>query len=94
MDDSARVARQRGQFPPSAPHGSGMIGINGAAAHLVHAGDLVIIMSYCVLEDAAARALKPRIVHVDDDNRIVRLGKDPAEPVPGAINQKRAVAAA
>jgi aspartate 1-decarboxylase len=77
----------------SGPRGSGMIGINGAAAHLVHAGDLVIIMSYCVLEDAAARALKPRVVHVDDDNRIVRLGKDPAEPVPGAVNQKRAAAA-
>ena len=78
----------------SAPRGSGMIGINGAAAHLVHAGDLVIIMSYCGLEDAEARALKPRIVHVDDDNRIVRLGEDPAEPVPGSLNQKRAVAAA
>ena len=78
----------------SAPRGSGMIGINGAAAHLVHAGDLVIIMSYCALEDAEARALKPRIVHVDEDNRIVRLGKDPAEPVPGSANQKRAVAAA
>jgi aspartate 1-decarboxylase len=76
----------------SAPRGSGMIGINGAAAHLVHAGDLVIIMSYCVLEDAAARALKPRVVHVDEGNRIVRLGKDPGEPVPGAANQKRAAA--
>ena len=41
------------------PRGSGVIGINGAAAHLVHPGDLVIIMSYAMLADAEARALKP-----------------------------------
>ena len=76
-----------------APRGSGTITINGAAAHLVHAGDLVIIMSYVVVDDAEARALKPRVVHVDQDNRIVKLGKDPSEPVPGADNQKRVVGA-
>ena len=64
--------------------GSGVIGINGAAAHLVHPGDLVIIMSYAVLSDAEARALEPRVVHVDEQNRIVKLGNDPAEPVPGS----------
>jgi len=64
--------------------GSGVIGINGAAAHLVHPGDLVIIMSYAVLDEAEARALEPRVVHVDDKNRIVKLGNDPAEPVPGS----------
>jgi aspartate 1-decarboxylase len=71
-----------------APRGSGTIGINGAAAHLVHAGDLVIIMSYAVLGDAEARALKPTVVHVDEKNRVVKLGNDPAEPVPGS-DQKR-----
>ena len=70
------------------PRGSGVIGINGAAAHLVHPGDLVIIMSYAVLGDAEARALKPTVVHVDEQNRIVRLGNDAAEPVPGS-DQKR-----
>jgi aspartate 1-decarboxylase len=64
--------------------GSGVIGINGAAAHLVHPGDLVIIISYAGLSDAEARALRPRIVHVDEKNRIVKLGNDPAEPVPGS----------
>src|SRR5437868_6160647 len=64
--------------------GSGVIGINGAAAHLVHPGDLVIIMSYAVLTDAEARALKPRVVHVDEQNRVVKIGNDPAEPVPGS----------
>jgi aspartate 1-decarboxylase len=68
--------------------GSGVIGINGAAAHLVHPGDLVIIISYAMLDDAEARALKPRVVHVDAQNRIVKLGNDAAEPVPGT-NQKR-----
>ena len=68
--------------------GSGVIGINGAAAHLVHPGDLVIIMSYAVLDDAEARTLKPRVVHVDAKNQIVKLGDDAAEPVPGS-DQKR-----
>jgi len=75
-----------------APAGSGMIGINGAAAHLVHEGDMVIIISYAMLENAEARRLKPRVVHVDEKNRIVSLGNDAAEPVPGAEDQKRVVA--
>jgi aspartate 1-decarboxylase len=74
--------------------GSGVIGINGAAAHLVHEGDLVIIMSYAMLDDAEARALEPRVVHVDSANRVVKIGNDPAEPVPGAEDQKRAPAGA
>ena len=70
------------------PRGSGVIGINGAAAHLVHPNDLVIIMSYAMMSDAEARALQPTVVHVDEQNRIVKLGNDPAEPVPGS-DQKR-----
>jgi aspartate 1-decarboxylase len=68
--------------------GSGVIGINGAAAHLVHAGDLIIVMSYAVLDDSEARALKPTVVHVDGQNRVVKIGNDPAEPVPGS-DQRR-----
>jgi aspartate 1-decarboxylase len=70
------------------PAGTGIIGINGAAAHLVHPGDLVIIMSYAVLDDAEARALKPTVVHVDEHNQVVKIGNDAAEPVPGS-DQKR-----
>ncbi len=66
------------------PRGSGVIGINGAAAHLVHPEDLVIIMSYAMFEDAAARSLTPTVVHVDGQNRVVKIGNDPAEPVPGS----------
>jgi aspartate 1-decarboxylase len=64
--------------------GSGVIGINGAAARLVHPGDLVILISYAVVDDAQARTLVPRIVHVDGGNRIVDLGSDAAAPVPGS----------
>ncbi|MGV9559220.1 aspartate 1-decarboxylase [Streptomyces sp. NPDC003401] len=68
--------------------GSGVVGINGAAAHLVHPGDLVIIISYAQVTDAEARELEPRVVHVDRDNRIVALGADPAEPVPGSDQER------
>jgi len=74
-----------------APRGSGIITINGAAAHLVNAGDLVIIISYAMIVDAEARTLKPTVVHVDENNRVVKLGDDASEPVPGARDQKRAV---
>jgi aspartate 1-decarboxylase len=67
--------------------GSGVIGINGAAAHLVHPGDLVILISYAQVDDAEARTLRPKVVHVDAANRIVALGADPAEPVPGSDTQ-------
>jgi aspartate 1-decarboxylase len=76
------------------PRGSGVIGINGAAAHLVHPDDLVIIMSYAVLSDAEARSLKPRVVHVDGKNQIVKLGDDAAEPVPGSDQKRGDLAAA
>ena len=49
--------------------GSGTICINGAAAHLVHPGDLVIICSYAHFEETAARQMKPRVVHVNELNR-------------------------
>jgi aspartate 1-decarboxylase len=74
--------------------GSGVIGINGAAAHLVHPGDLVILMAYAQVDDAEARRMQPRVVHVDGENRIVALGSDPGEPVPGgdAVRSPQAVA--
>jgi aspartate 1-decarboxylase len=59
---------------------SGVIGINGAAAHLVHPGDLVILIAYAVLEDAEARNYKPRIVFVDADNKQVDLGAHADDP--------------
>ncbi|WP_321971026.1 aspartate 1-decarboxylase [Paratractidigestivibacter sp.] len=52
--------------------GSGMICLNGAAAHLVSVGDKVIIMCYCQMDEAEADAWQPRVVFVDDENRIAR----------------------
>jgi aspartate 1-decarboxylase len=63
--------------------GSGVIGINGAAAHLVHPGDLVILISYAQFDDVEARRFQPRVVHVDSGNRVVELGVDPAGVAPG-----------
>src|SRR6201986_804631 len=51
------------------PRDSGVIGINGAAAHLVHPGDLVILISYGQMDDALAREYRPRVVFVADANR-------------------------
>jgi aspartate 1-decarboxylase len=65
--------------------GSRVVGINGAAAHLVHTGDLVIILSYGVMDELEARTMTPRVVHVDRDNRIIAIGTDPAESVPGVV---------
>jgi aspartate 1-decarboxylase len=65
------------------PRGSGVIGINGAAARLVHPGDLVILIAYGVMDTAEARAFEPRVVFVDAENRIVGTGADPAEALPG-----------
>jgi aspartate 1-decarboxylase len=55
-----------------------VIGINGAAAHLVHPGDVVILIAYGTMTDAESREYRPRIVFVDADNRQVDLGVDPA----------------
>lgn len=57
--------------------GSGEICINGAAAHHVNPGDLVIIIAYGMLADAEARTYTPHVVFVDEENRIVEHGSDP-----------------
>jgi aspartate 1-decarboxylase len=63
--------------------GSGVIGINGAAAHLVDPGDLVILISYAQMDDVEARTYQPRVVHVDAANRMLALDADPGGSVPG-----------
>jgi aspartate 1-decarboxylase len=50
--------------------GSGMIGLNGAAARLAMTGDKVIIVAYASCEEVEARAFRPRVVLVDEENRI------------------------
>ena len=59
--------------------GRGGVSINGAAAHLIHPGDIVIVIGYGMLTDAEARARAAHVVFVDADNRIVALGPDPGD---------------
>ncbi len=50
---------------------SGEVRLNGAAARLVHPGDLVIIVSFCWVEAAEAEKHSPKVVLVDEKNRVV-----------------------
>lgn len=59
--------------------GSGQVCINGAAAHLVHPGDTVILIAYGMLADAEARTFMPHVVFVDGDNRIVEVSGEPGQ---------------
>lgn len=58
--------------------GSGVIGINGAAARLVHPGDIVILLAYAVVQDDEVSDFRPRVVFVDAENRQRSVGSDPA----------------
>ncbi|MGC5025623.1 aspartate 1-decarboxylase [Tsukamurella sp. DT100] len=58
--------------------GSGVIGINGAAAHLVNPGDIVILIAYGQLNEEELKTYAPSVVFVDSDNRPVELTADAA----------------
>lgn len=51
---------------------SGMICLNGAAARCVQKGDHIIIMAYCQLENSEVKEHKPKVVFVNDENKIVK----------------------
>ena len=53
--------------------GSGEMCINGAAARLVHRGDKIIVVSYAEYDAEELKSYEPRVVHVDEDNRIVTV---------------------
>ena len=80
IDNGARLET----YTIAGERGSGVIGINGAAAHLVHPGDLVILIAYAQMTDAEAREFEPRVVFVDADNRVIGTGSDPADALPGS----------
>ncbi len=64
--------------------GSGVIGINGAAAHLIEPGDLVILISYGVMDELECRSYQPKVLFVDADNAVVERGSDPASAPEGS----------
>lgn len=57
--------------------GSGMLQMNGAAAHLVTVGDLVIVMAYAQVPESQVRDWRPSVVFVDRDNHLLHSGDDP-----------------
>ena len=63
--------------------GSGVIGINGAAAHLVSVGDVVILMAFSLLDEVEQSAYRPEVVFVDRNNHIVDHSHDPRAVPPG-----------
>jgi aspartate 1-decarboxylase len=69
--------------------GAGEIGINGAAAHLVKPGDLVIIATYGWMKEKAARKLVPKVVHVDAQNRPTVVQKQERNPPQRPFASKR-----
>lgn len=77
IDNGARLET----YVIAGERGSGVIGINGAAARLIQPGDLVIIISYNLVPSTEAAALVPRVVMVDSANQITGHTSDPAEPI-------------
>jgi aspartate 1-decarboxylase len=57
--------------------GSGVICLNGAAARLTAEGDIVIIISYAQFDEQEIRSLVPKIVFVDEQNRLTELKRVP-----------------
>jgi len=74
VDNGARLVT----YVIEGTRGSGVIRVNGAAARLVHPGDLVIIISYAVVSDDEARDMKPAVVLLNSQNQIEHLGHHPA----------------
>lgn len=67
--------------------GSGVLGINGAAAHLVDVGDTVILITYAQMTTEEARSFQPTVVHVDAGNRMIDLGHDPSAAVADGLER-------
>jgi aspartate 1-decarboxylase len=65
--------------------GSGVLGINGAAAHLVHTGDTVALLTYAEMTTEEAKAHLPAVVHVNDRNSIIQVATDPSAPVSSGL---------
>lgn len=56
--------------------GSGTICLNGAAARLAHPGDIIIIMTYALMDREEAKSFKPRIVLLNDNNKVIMIKKE------------------
>jgi aspartate 1-decarboxylase len=54
-----------------AQRGSGVVSVNGAAAHLAEPGDILIIASYAMYSELELQKFHPQLVYVDGNNRII-----------------------
>jgi aspartate 1-decarboxylase len=70
IDNGARLTT----YAIEGERGSGEVCVNGAAAHLIHQGDTIIILSYLQVPEERARSHQPRLIYVDGANRIERTG--------------------
>lgn len=59
-----------------AQRGSGIISVNGAAAHKAKPGDIIIIATYAMYNELELQKFHPQLVYVDADNRIIRMGHE------------------
>jgi len=75
IDNGARFET----YTISGERGSGEMCINGAAARLVHTGDRIIVVSYAEYDAGELETYVPKVVHVDDANRIVTVDDAVAE---------------
>lgn len=80
IDNGARLET----YVIAGKRGSGVLGINGAAAHLVHPGDLVILIAYGMMDEQELRDYEPKVVFVDERNRRVESVSDPAHVPDGS----------
>ncbi|WKD61272.1 Aspartate 1-decarboxylase precursor [Corynebacterium ciconiae DSM 44920] len=80
IDTGARLTT----YAIAGEEGSGIIGINGAAARLIGPGDLVIIIGYGQFNAEELSDYAPRVVFVDAENRQISLGADPAHAPEGS----------
>jgi aspartate 1-decarboxylase len=75
VDNGARFET----YTMAGARGSGEVTVNGAAARLVHTGDTVIVVSYAGYDEGELASHRPKVVHLDADNRIVAVDARVAE---------------
>jgi aspartate 1-decarboxylase len=78
VDNGARLTT----YAIEGRRGSGDVIVNGAAAHLIHQGDIVIVLHYSTVSEEEAQRMEPSLVYVNDRNEIVRTGHHIQAAVP------------
>jgi aspartate 1-decarboxylase len=78
VDNGARLTT----YAIEGRRGSGDVIVNGAAAHLIHKGDTVIVLHYTTVSEEEAQRMEPSLAYVNDRNEIVRTGHAIAAAVP------------